>query len=67
MYIEIRSMPAEHSTKHRLRSSLPSASTCEGGPANLVARWTVKQWAPGTKKIWAEKMVMIGHQFHYDQ
>ena len=54
--------------KHRLRSSIPSASACEGGPANLmVACWTAKQWVSGTEKIWAEKVVIIGHQFHYDQ
>ena len=38
--------------KHRLRSSITSASACEGGLANLVlARWTSKQWVPGTKKM----------------
>ena len=54
--------------KHRLRSSIPSASTYKAGPANLVVvRWTAKQWVPGTKKIFAEKIVMIGHLYHYDQ
>ena len=54
--------------KHRLRSSIPSAPACKGGPANLlVACWTVKQWVQDTKKILAKKIVMIGHEFHYDQ
>ena len=49
---------AKANLKHRLRSR----------PANLVVVcWTARQWVPGTKKILAGKIVMIGHQFHYDQ
>ena len=54
--------------EQRLHSSIISTSVCEGGPANLmVVHWTAKQWVPGTEKILAEKIVMFGHQFHYDQ
>ena len=54
--------------KHGLRSSIPSAPACKGGPANLlVGCWTAKQWVQDTKKILAKKIVVIGHEFHYDQ
>ena len=52
--------------RHRLPISIPSASACEGRLANSeVACWTANQWDPGNKKILAEKIAMIGHQFHY--
>ena len=61
-------LEAKFKEKHRLRSGIPSASACEGGPANLVVvRWTANQSVPGTKNISAEKIVMVGHQFHIDQ
>ena len=54
--------------KHRLRSSIPSAPACKGGPANhLVACLTAKQWVQDTKKILAKKIVVVGHEFHNDQ
>ena len=51
--------------KHRLRCSIPAAPACKGGPANLlVTCWTAKQLVQDTKKILAEKIVVIGHEFH---
>ena len=59
-------MIIENKKKHRLHISIPSACACEGMPANsVVTCWTANQWVPGNKKILAEKIAMIGHQFHY--
>ena len=49
-------------------AAYPQLPCVKGGSANLlVARWTAKQWVQDTKKILAKKIVVIGHEFHYDQ